>query len=380
MTLLISANDIKKSLPMNDAIDAMRDAFGQLAMGQTHMPLRSHINLLPDDGDNLVMPSFMPSTGRVLRYQEPEQKGSGELVVDSGVYEGGEVSMFYDPMIAKISTHAPTRDQSIEIMRAALNDTIIRGIAHNISFLDAILAHERFQKGDISTNFIEQEYPAGFIGATIDSEAKRVYMAVAVFCYLRDLERAAAISGQLPGRERAIGQRWVVNIMNNDYPVYTRRRDHGYDIGFDDGLIVIRSSWKLGNKLFQGTVNGMPISVKTQRLPEGYQLGFAGYDVRVVVRSPKVSELAQYMPDLDDSASELELRAPIAGLITKMHVKEGDTVRAGDPLMVLEAMKMENIIYADNDSTIEKIHVKPPESVSADDLIMEFAVAEQEAA
>lgn len=321
---------------------------------------------------------FLPSVGRIVRYQEPESKPT--VVVDSGIYEGGEVSMYYDPMIAKISTHAPTRDQAIDAMRAALSDTIIRGIAHNISFLDAVLSHERFRKGDISTNFIAQEYPAGFTGAELDSEAKRVCMAVCVFCYLRDSERAAQISGQLPGRDRAIGQRWVVNIGGNNYPVYARKREHGYDIGYDDGLIVIRSSWRLGRRLFQGTVNGLPVSVKVKPLPEGYHLSFAGYEVRTVVRSPRVAELAQYMPLPSEDESEAELRAPIAGLISKLLVKEGDVVKAGQPLLVIEAMKMENIITADADALVAKIHITAPTSVPADALIIEFDKAPAEAA
>jgi propionyl-CoA carboxylase alpha chain len=324
---------------------------------------------------------FLPSTGRITRYVEPDVNGSGTVVVDSGVYEGGEVSMFYDPMIAKLSTHAASRPQAIELMRNALGKTIIRGIAHNISFLDAVLSHQRFIDGDISTNFIEQEYPAGFIGDMVDSEAKRVCMAVATFCYLRMLERAAKISGQLKGRERAIGQRWIVNIADSNYPIYARAREHGYDIGYDAGLIVIRSSWKLGNPLFQGTVNGLPISVKTTRMAEGFLLGFAGYLLRVTVRSPKVAELAQFMPAFEVEHNSNELRAPIAGLVSKCFVQEGQTIKAGDALCVIEAMKMENMIYADADAVVKAVHVSAPESVAADALILEFASPDaQEAA
>ena len=323
---------------------------------------------------------FLPSTGRITRYVEPELASGGKLVVDSGVYEGGEVSMFYDPMIAKVCTHAATRDTAIDLMRQALGETIIRGIAHNISFLDAVLSHERFRSGNISTNFIEQEYPAGFIGDSLDSEAKRVCMAVATFCYLRMLERAAKTTGQLPGRERAIGQRWVVNLSDSNYPIYVRAREHGYDIGYDGGLIVIRSSWKLGNPLFQGTVNGLPISVKTQRMAEGFVLGFAGYVVRAVLRSPRVAELAQYMPTTCIEKSAHELRAPIAGLVSKIHVKAGDRVKEGDPLCIIEAMKMENMIYADFDAVVESVHVNAPDSVGADELILEFAKGEEQAA
>ncbi|MAR56249.1 MAG: propionyl-CoA carboxylase [Rickettsiales bacterium] len=314
---------------------------------------------------------FLPSTGRVTRYQTPES--NGKLVIDTGVYEGGEVSMFYDPMIAKFSTHGATRDAAIEIMRSALNETILRGIAHNIPFLDAVLGHERFQKGEISTNFIEQEYPAGFAGDVLDSEAKAICMAVAIFCFLRNIERATQISGQLPHRKRAIGQRWVVSIGKSNYPVYVRAREHGYDIGYDSGLIVIRSSWKLGNPLFQGTVNGMPVSVKSRSLAEGHQLSYAGYDVRVVVREPNVAELAQYMPEPADGVGDHELVAPITGLVTKIFVTEGQEVREGQPLCIIEAMKMENILYADHDATIEKVHVSAPGNVSADEVLLTFA-------
>ncbi len=316
---------------------------------------------------------FLPSVGRITRYQEPEVKAA-TLIVDSGIYEGGEVSMFYDPMVAKICTHAPTREQAIEAMRTALSQTIIRGIAHNIPFLDAVLAHARFRNGDISTNFIAEEYPAGFIGDELDSEAKQVCMAVALFCYLRDIERASRIRGSLPGRERAIGQRWVVQLLGSNYPVYVRKRDYGYDISFNEGVIVIRSSWKLGNPLFQGVVNGRPVSVKTRRMPEGYQLNYAGYDVRAMVRSSRTAELAQYMPKQSADDGMAELRAPIAGLISKVHVAVGDQVKAGEPLYVIEAMKMENIITAEFDATIQAVHVRPPASVGARELVMEFDI------
>jgi propionyl-CoA carboxylase alpha chain len=197
-------------------------------------------------------------------------------------------------------------------------------------------------------------------------------MAVAIFCFLRNIERATHISGQLPHRKRAIGQRWVVSIGQGNYPVYVRAREHGYDIGYDSGLIVIRSSWKLGNPLFQGTVNGMPVSVKVRSMAEGHQLSYAGYDVRVVVRETNVAELAQYMPEPSDASGDSELLAPITGLITKLFVEEGQEVREGEALCIIEAMKMENILYADQDGVVETINVKAPGNVSADDVILTF--------
>ena len=321
---------------------------------------------------------FLPSTGRIIKYIEPEQKPG--TLLDTSIYEGGEVSMFYDPMIAKYCTHAPTREQAIDLMVDQLGDFVIQGIAHNTSFLQAVLSHERFRKGDISTNFIADEWPAGFTGAELSTEAQKVCMAVSVFCSLRDIERAAQISGQLPGRAPAIGARWIVTIGGNSVSVYSRKKDYGYDISYDDGMIVIRSSWKLGRRLFQGTVNGRPVSVRVTPLAEGYQLNYAGAEVKASLRSLRVAELAQYMPVRESTVSQFEVTAPIAGLISAIHVGKGDTIRAGQQLFVIEAMKMENIIYADHDAVVKEVHIKAPTSVTSGQLIIEFAEPEEKKA
>jgi propionyl-CoA carboxylase alpha chain len=313
---------------------------------------------------------FLPSTGRITRYQEPVTEH--HVLIDTGVYEGGEVSMFYDPMIAKVCTYALTRDKAIEAMQAALSAFVIRGINHNITFLEAILGHERFAKGDISTNFIEQEYPGGFTGAELTNETSKVFLGAAIHLFLRDAERASRVSGQLPGRERAIGARWVVSLEDASFPVYARTKEYGYDISYDKGLIVVRSSWKLGRRLFQGTINGKPVSVMLRPLDEGYLLSYAGSEVRVVVRTPRVAELAHYMPKEVNGGRKDRLLAPIAGLVQHVRVKEGDAVKIGGELVVIEAMKMENVIYADHDVTVKKIHVSDKESVQADQLLIEF--------
>jgi len=264
------------------------------------------------------------------------------------------------------------------MMIDGLADFVIQGIAHNTSFLQAVLSNERFRKGDISTNFIEQEWPAGFTGAELSTEAQKVCMAVAVFCSLRDIERAAQITGQLPGRTPAIGARWVVTLAGNSVSVYARKKDYGYDISYDDGMIVIRSAWKLGRRLFQGTVNGKPVSVRVAPLAEGYQLNYAGAEVKATLRTLRVAELAQYMPVRETIVSQYEVSAPIAGLISAVHVAKGDVIRAGQQLFVIEAMKMENIIYADHDATVKDVHVKAPSSVTAGQLIIEFDAPEAE--
>ena len=313
---------------------------------------------------------FLPSTGRIVKYEEPEAKPG--TLLDTAIYEGGEVSMFYDPMIAKYCTHAPTREQAIDLMVDQLGDYVIQGIAHNTSFLQAVLSHERFRKGDISTNFIEKEWPAGFTGAELSTEAQKVCMAVAAFCSLRDIERSAQVSGQLPGRTPPIGARWIVTLAGNSVSIYARKKDYGYDISYDDGMIVIRSNWKLGRRLFQGTVNGRPVSVRVTPLAEGYQLNYAGAEVKATLRTIRVAELAQYMPVRESTVSQFEVTAPIAGLISAIHVAAGETIRAGQQLFVIEAMKMENIIYADHDATVKEVHVDAPASVTAGQLVIEF--------
>ncbi len=318
--------------------------------------------------------SFLPSTGRITRYMEPENMEN--VLIDTGIYEGGEVSMFYDPMVAKVCSNGETRDDAIATMRQALAAFIIEGISHNASFLEAILGHPRFAKGDISTSFIEQEYPGGFIGAELTSESTKIFLGAATTIFLRDAERAARISGQLPGRERAIGARWVVNVDGEDFPVYVRHdQDQGYFITHNRKLISVKTGWHLGGRLFQATINGTPVSVQIRHLEEGYLLTYGGSDVTVKVRTPRVSELAQHMPKTQDGRKKEELVAPIAGLITSMRVKAGQAVKAGQELVVIEAMKMENVIYADHDVTVKEICVADKDSVQVDQILIKFAAA-----
>ncbi len=315
---------------------------------------------------------FLPSTGRITRYLEPQNVEN--ILIDTGVYEGGEVSMFYDPMVAKVCSYGEDRKSAIETMISALSAFIIEGISHNGSFLEAILSNPRFASGDISTNFIEQEYPGGFIGAELTSETTKIFLGAAVTIFLRDAERAAKISGQTPGRERAIGARWVVNVEGEDYNIYVRPdQDHGYFITHNRRLIAVKTQWKLGRRLFQATVNGKPVSVQIKHLEEGYILTYGGSDVVVRVRSPRVAELAQFMPKPKDKNKHDRLLAPIAGLIKTIKVKEGDEIKAGQELLVLEAMKMENVIYADHETTITKIAIVEKDTVAVDQLLIQFA-------
>lgn len=313
---------------------------------------------------------FLPSVGRITRYQEPEK--TKDILVDSGIYEGGEVSMFYDPMVAKLCTHKPTRSATIEAMQQALSSFVIDGIAHNVSFLHAIFANPRFAEGDISTNFIAQEYPDGFVSGSVTEDIARVLIGVASFITLRDAERASQTTGQLHGRTRQISGRWVATIGERDYPVNIIPRDGGYDITYEDGLIVIRSNWQFGRELFQGHVNNKPISVLVRIKPDGYHLTYNDAESLVRLVSPRVAELLKYMPKTSSRLRDDSLVAPIAGLVTSIKVRVGDEICAGQELLVIEAMKMENILRAEKDGIVKAVHVTPPSSVRSGQTLIEF--------
>ena len=315
---------------------------------------------------------FLPSSGRITQYVEPEK--APYIRIDSGVYEGGEVSMFYDAMIAKLCTHGATRKEATERMQAALGEYVIRGISHNISFLEAIMANPRFQKGDIATSFIAEEYPDGFLGAKLTSESSRIFLATAIHIYLTDAHRAARISGQLPGRRRQIGTRWVVSIDDTLYPVAAKpdREEDGYNITYDREMIHVQSNWILGNRLFQGTINGKQSSVHLEAFAGGYYLSHGGRTVRVTVRSPRVAELEKFMPPKDMNRQLKYLNAPLSGRVVAVKIKAGQAIKAGQELVIIEAMKMENVIYAEHDCAATAVHVGVADSVSSGQLIIDF--------
>ncbi len=314
---------------------------------------------------------FIPSTGRIVQYEEPEK--SANVRVDSGVREGSEVSMFYDPMIAKLCTYAPTRIEAIVKMQEALGNYVIRGISHNISFLEAIMFSKNFISGDISTNFIHKEYPDGFFGAELNDETTRVFLAVAVHLHLTELKRISDIPGQVPGREKQIGTRWVVKIDDNFFPVFIKPTSYGYNIRHENKRLSIRSNWTIGNNLFQGLVNEKSISVKIENIPSGYHLTHAGTSVKVYVRSLKVAELEKFMPEItNDGMDGSFVSSPITGLLTSIKVKEGEMVKAGQVLAIVEAMKMENNIIASKSGKVVRLEAKAGQTVQSNQVLLEL--------
>ncbi|WP_218460273.1 acetyl/propionyl/methylcrotonyl-CoA carboxylase subunit alpha [Rickettsia sp. TH2014] len=314
---------------------------------------------------------FLPSSGRIIAYSEPAK--SPNIRIDTGIGLGGEVSMFYDSMIAKLCTYGETREQAIEVMRSALSSYIINGIAHNISFLEAVMLHPRFVSGDISTAFIQEEYPDGFSGASLTSEVTTVFLATAIFIYISEQRRASLISGNIDNQANKIGTRWVVTIDDKLFPVLITPVENGYNIRHESDRIYIRSNWNLGNELFTAIINGKKTNVKIENIRTGYLLSHAGISVKAFVRSPRISELEALMVSKVVVEESSELGAPLSGQIAAIKVKEGQEVTAGQEIMTLIAMKMENLILAERDGKIAKIFVNEKDNVVRGQILLEFA-------
>ncbi|CAK6506729.1 unnamed protein product [Ixodes persulcatus] len=314
---------------------------------------------------------FLPSSGRIIAYSEPAK--SPNIRIDTGIGLGGEVSMFYDSMIAKLCTYGETREQAIEVMRSALSSYIINGIAHNISFLEAVILHPRFVSGDISTAFIQEEYPDGFSGASLTSEVTTVFLATAIFIYISEQRRASLISGNINNQANKIGTRWVVTIDDKLFPVLITPVENGYNIRHESDRIYIRSNWNLGNELFTAIINGKKTNVKIENIRTGYLLSHAGISVKAFVRSPRISELEALMVSKVVVEESSELVAPLSGQIVAIKVKEGQQVIAGQEIMVLTAMKMENLLLAERDGKIAKIYVNEKDNVVRGQILLEFA-------
>ncbi len=315
--------------------------------------------------------NFLPSIGRLERYIPPAE---GRYVrVDTGVYEGGEISMYYDPMIAKLITCGASRDHAIDHMRRALDEYYIRGVSHNIPFLAALMANKRFVEGRLTTNFIPEEYPDGFHAADLPPDDPEVLVAVAAAVNQRLVERDAGISGQLPGHEMKVPEEWVVLLDGRPHPVTVRAAEGGYAVVVDGDAVTVRADWRLGQPLFKGTVNDHAVCVQVDRDGVGYRLFHAGSRAYALVLTPRGAELAALMPHKEPPDLSKYLLSPMPGLLVSLAVDEGQEIKAGEVLAVVEAMKMENVLKAERDGTVAKLHAKPGDSLSVDQAIIEFA-------
>jgi propionyl-CoA carboxylase alpha chain len=253
-------------------------------------------------------------------------------------------------------------------MKKALGEYVISGISHNMSFLQAIMSNQNFIKGTFSTGFIAQEYPQGFSGAEITSEITQIFLAVSIFVHMAEEIRAMADQA-----DRA-GTRWVVNLDGTSYPIIIKPVEGGYNMRYESHRISVRSSWRIGTSLFRGTVNGAEIRAMVKPVLNGYKLTHAGVEVLATVRSTRVAELEQFMPAHKKSTKQPYLESPLSGKIIKIFVKPGDEVATGDKLIIIEAMKMENLVAATANSRIKQINAREGEIVNLNDQLLEFEV------
>lgn len=328
---------------------------------------------------------FLPSIGRLTRYRPPVEGVKDAVTTrnDTGVYEGGEISLFYDPMIAKLITHAPTREEAIEAQADALDAFAIDGIQHNIPFLAALMAHPRWRAGKLSTGFIAEEYPDGFQGAALSDGLARRLAAVAAVIDNVGNARKRRISGQLAGRPVVFEHQRVVNLGGGQgglaLPCEVDRAAGGFIVTFLDedgrpaGTHELRSGWQPGEPVWNGVFDDEAIAVQVRPRLNGVSLAHRGVAVDALVYTRREAELAALMPEKVQSGAGKQLLCPMPGLVVSIPVSEGQEVKAGEALAVVEAMKMENVLRAERDATVGKILAKAGDSLAVDAVILEFA-------
>ena len=318
---------------------------------------------------------FLPSIGRLTAYRPPaEVVEPGHIVRnDTGVYDGGEISMYYDPMIAKLCTWAPSREEAIEHMRNALDSFEIEGIGHNLPFLSAVMDHPKFISGDMTTAFIAEEYPDGFEGVNLpESTLRRIAAASAAMHRVAEIRRTK-VSGRMDNHERRVGDDWVVSLQGESFPVTIAADHDGSTVTFGDGTRHrVTGNWTPGMSLAEMTVDGEPLVLKVGKVSGGFRIRNRGADLKVHVRTPRQAELAALMPEkLPPDTSKL-LLCPMPGLVVKIDVEVGQEVQEGQALCTIEAMKMENILRAEKKAVVTKINAGPGDGLAVDEVIMEF--------
>ncbi len=352
--------------------------------------------------------NFLPSIGRLIRYRPPAEVANDTHAVrnDTGVYEGGEISRFYDPMIAKLCSWGQDRATALEVMRNALDEFELEGIGHNLPFLSAVMDHPKFVSGDMTTAFIEEEYPDGFNGVSLPEDALKRVAAGAAALKLATERRAARITGVISEHERRVGDSWVVSLDGHSYPVKVERkimgrlrteegdiysiagqadgRDpnaphvivHGHGavtVTFDDGQeMFVEGDWTPGDTLTLASIDGHVMAVKINQMTEGFRIRYRGADLDVIVRTARTAELAKHMLEKVPPDTSKMLLCPMPGLVVSIAVEVGQEVQEGQALCAVEAMKMENVLRAEKSCVVKSINCEPGASMAVDDVIMEF--------
>ncbi|MEZ5731572.1 MAG: acetyl/propionyl/methylcrotonyl-CoA carboxylase subunit alpha [Paracoccaceae bacterium] len=318
---------------------------------------------------------FLPSIGRLTRYRPPAEVATPTAVVrnDTGVYEGGEISMYYDPMIAKLCTWAPSRAEAIEGMRVALDAFEVEGIGHNLPFCSTVMDHPRFVSGNITTAFIAEEFPDGFSGAILPEPLlRKIAAASAAMNRVAEIRRAR-ISGRMDNHERHVGEDWVVTLQGAEYPLTIAADRDGATVSFADGKVHrVSSDWVPGQPLARLDVDGTAVVLKVGKIPSGFNIRTRGADLKVHVRTPRQAELARLMPEKQAPDTSRFLLCPMPGLVVKISVEVGQEVQEGQALATVEAMKMENILRAEKKGVVKAIKASAGASLRVDDVILEF--------
>jgi len=323
---------------------------------------------------------FLPSIGRLHRYRTPPEGAIDDRVVriDSGVTEGSEISLYFDPLIAKLVTHGPDRTAAIEAMAHVLDRTVVDGIAHNQPFLAALMDHPRWREGRLSTGFIAEEFPAGFGAAAPSAETLARLAVVALSIELARRERLKTLPGRLNGAVSAPLTDWVVKLGGERVGLTTVGAVSVPEIAFDvlmpgeDEPATVVSDWRVGEPVWSGVVGGAPLTVQVRSATAGVRLSWRGVDVVARVMSPRLAELDALMPEKKAADTAKLVRCPMPGLVVAIPVAAGQKVRAGEPVAIVEAMKMENVLRAERDATVARIDVKPGDVLAVDEVIMEF--------
>jgi len=328
-----------------------------------------------------VTPSVVPSLGGRYVTSRPVEGTTGGVTVriDTGVEEGGEISVHYDPMIAKLVTHAPTRAEAVRAQAQALDGFALWGIRHNIPFLSALMANERWREGRLSTALIAETYPDGFAEAVPEGDALRPFLAVAASIDGQLHRRAHGLSGQL--RPRAVDdapQEKVVFVGRDPHSVRVVWRDDGEGsectVSAEGAPSMrLRSAWRPGEPVWRGTIDGAQVSMQVRSILNGVALSHGGFSAELRVLTPRHAELAALMPVKLAPDLSKHLLCPMPGLVRSIFVTEGQAVRAGDALAVVEAMKMENLLRAERDGVVAKVHVGEGDVLAVDEAILDFA-------
>ncbi len=317
--------------------------------------------------------NFLPSVGRLVHYAPPAEDAA-HVRVDTGVYEGGEISIYYDPMIAKLITYGDTRSDAIEAMKKALDAFVIRGVQHNISFLNALMRHPRFEEGKLTTNFIAEEYPDGFNPSDIVPPNTAHFVAVAAVMHWQFQQRAVAISGQQTDKRRIVRRDWRVIFGDTTFSVDIAETepDNTYEVEIDGQVLTISVAWAFGDIRLTAVIDGEELCFQVARSDVAYSVAHGGAEAEIMVLSPKIAELNELMPvKLPPDTSKM-LLSPMPGLLVSMAVTEGQEVKAGEELCVVEAMKMENVLRAEKDAVVSSLNAEPGDNLAVDQVILEF--------